>query len=56
LIDEPTTGLHALDVERLLHLLRALVAAGSSLIVIEHNPLVIEAADWEVALPAPMRS
>ena len=46
LFDEPTTGLHFEDISRLLRALRKLIAAGHSLIVIEHNLDVIRAADW----------
>ena len=46
LLDEPTAGLHLQDTERLLKLFNALVAAGNSLIIIEHNLAVISQADW----------
>ncbi len=50
LFDEPTTGLHFDDVAKLMRALRKLLAAGHSLIVIEHNLDVIRAADWIVDL------
>src|SRR6266705_3300696 len=46
LFDEPTTGLHFDDVAKLLSAFRQLIAAGHSLVVIEHNLDVIRAADW----------
>jgi excinuclease ABC subunit A len=46
LFDEPTTGLHFDDVAKLLRAFRQLLAAGHSLVVIEHNLDVIRSADW----------
>lgn len=50
IFDEPTTGLHFYDVEKLLRAFDALLAAGHSLVVVEHNPDVIRAADWALDL------
>ena len=50
LFDEPTTGLHFDDVAKLMRAFRKLLAAGHSLVVIEHNLDVISAADWLIDL------
>lgn len=50
IFDEPTTGLHFHDVEKLLRAFDALLDAGHSLVVVEHNPDVIRAADWVIDL------
>ncbi len=50
LMDEPTTGLHFQDVERLLEVLMRLVALGNTVVVIEHNLDVVQAADWIIDL------
>jgi excinuclease ABC subunit A len=50
IFDEPTTGLHFYDVEKLLKSFDALLAKGHTIVVVEHNPDVIKAADWIVDL------
>jgi excinuclease ABC subunit A len=50
LLDEPTTGLHFDDIEKLLGVLRSLTEKGNTVIVIEHNLEVIRTADWVIDL------
>jgi excinuclease ABC subunit A len=50
LFDEPTTGLHAKDVDRLLGTLRRLLARGHSVLAVEHHIGFLEASDWIVEL------
>jgi excinuclease ABC subunit A len=50
ILDEPTTGLHFADIEKLLEVLQRLVDSGNTILVIEHNLDVIKQADWLVDL------
>jgi excinuclease ABC subunit A len=49
-LDEPSIGLHPADVDRLLGLLRRLATAGNTVVVVEHDPAAMRAADWMVEL------
>jgi excinuclease UvrABC ATPase subunit len=49
-MDEPSTGLHMADIERLMNIIRNLVSHNNSVIVIEHNPDIIRQADWIIDL------
>jgi excinuclease ABC subunit A len=48
ILDEPTTGLHFTDIQKLVEVLQKLVTAGNTIVVIEHNLDVIKSADWVI--------
>ena len=50
ILDEPTTGLHTYDVDKLISILQRLVSAGNSVLVIEHNLDMIKVADYIIDL------
>ncbi|RME89785.1 MAG: excinuclease ABC subunit UvrA [Anaerolineae bacterium] len=49
-LDEPSVGLHAADVHRLIEVLQRLVDAGNTVLIIEHNPDIVKSADWIIDL------
>ena len=50
ILDEPTTGLHRKDIEKLIYIFEELVDKGSTLIVIEHNKQLIDKADYIIEM------
>jgi len=49
-LDEPSVGLHAADVDKLVAVLNRLVDAGNTVVIIEHHPGIIKVADWIIDL------
>ncbi|HIC93657.1 MAG TPA: excinuclease ABC subunit UvrA, partial [Anaerolineae bacterium] len=49
-LDEPSVGLHAADVDKLIRVLNRLVDAGNTVVIIEHHPDIIKVADWVIDL------
>ncbi len=50
ILDEPTTGLHDEDVKKLIFILKELTSSGATVVVIEHNPLLIKQSDWIIEM------
>ncbi|SCY45829.1 TrmO family methyltransferase domain-containing protein [Alkaliphilus peptidifermentans] len=50
ILDEPTTGLHDEDIKKLVYILKELTNNGATVIVIEHNPLLIQQGDWIIEM------
>ncbi|MCT4620061.1 MAG: TrmO family methyltransferase [Marinisporobacter sp.] len=50
ILDEPTTGLHDEDVKKLIYILKELTNNGATVIVIEHNPMLIQQGDWIIEM------
>ena len=50
IFDEPTTGLHFFDIDKLLMSIDRLLEKGHSVLVVEHNPIVLKSADWIIDL------
>ncbi len=50
IMDEPTTGLHIVDVKRLIKVIQQMAEAGTTIIAIEHHPEVMRAADWNLEI------